>query len=425
MHRIYLLLALVSAMVLTREARAAAPYEITSPKADFHITLAPHQSRMCVAWPAGRTDPVGCEGLDVSKFATIGSASQGITMDAVVLLREDDVMLLVMVMRDGSSFAKLDDRSLDEFAKGSMKGMQDKLPTVPMEIVKKQIFEKNGLQVGDVRVHATFAPDAPAAAIFTHSRYLQIPADGATFTLAFATGPKGLAKLDAVSDETLSTVSARKPKPKGLFDKDDDADSDKKSDSRPTSPAFREGEIIGRFIGFGLVGALVIGVIIAATRKRAAPQPWAGQQGFHPGNPPGGPSQGYVPQGQGAYQPPQQGYPPNQGYGPPGPPAAYPPNAPQQSYPPQPPQPGYAQQPSYPPPQQSYPPQGYGPPHGAPSYPPPGQAPASAPADPFGATSVADILGGPTPAATPPAQPMGQLPRPNPPPYDPSRGSRG
>ena len=338
-HPVALVFALLVSWAFAATAHA---YTFTEPTSKLEVDLTPKAGKLCIALPKGHYDPVGCEGMqpaDVDKIADRAGAQDAET-DGIALVRDDGDLLMVMVLRQKEIGSKIDDTSLKALADGCVTGMKNEAPGTPIHVSRSRITKVNGTDAGDTTVEADFVAGAPLESVLGYSRFFHVPTAGGLVTVTVSSSKKARAKVDALAEATIATFKAKPPRTglDALFGSDD---NDKSGDS----PAFRSGELVGRFLVAPVLFGLLIWFIVSRVRKRTPPpSPWHGHNpyGGPPPGPFGPPQQGYGPQQQG-YGPPQQGYgpPQHQGYGPP----------PQQGY-------GPPQQQGFGPPQQGSPPQG-------------------------------------------------------------------
>ncbi|MBL9023070.1 MAG: hypothetical protein JNL21_12785 [Myxococcales bacterium] len=268
--------------------------------------------KLCVAWPKGNVDPVGCDGFDVSAFEKIGSTAQPPFQPVfAAVLRRETSMMLILVQRDESGGFKPDS------AKEYMNGLLDGLTEQSGGTVAKKSYRI--VRIADreaVEIDAAMSlPDgSPLSLLFATQKHLVLGAGRVSYTMTFSSAKEEATWLEAVTSRAKSTIEADPVKASRSTTDDEDVPRKRSNDT-----AFEAGRMVGRVVGIVAVVAFFVWLARTLTKKKTPqqyPPPgyWNGGQGPYPPQYPQGPHPPQYPQGpypppypQGPYPPPYQG----------------------------------------------------------------------------------------------------------------------
>lgn len=273
--------------------------------------------RLCVAWPKGHVDPVGCEGFDVGAFEQIGSKTQPpFSPVFAAVLRRDASMMLVLVQRDDSGGFKAS--SAEEYMEGLLEGITEQ---------SGGTVDKKGYRVvrvaerdaAEIDVAMSMPEGSPVAVLFGTHKHIALGAARVSYTISFSSAKGEATWLDAVASRSRATIEADPVKASRASASDPDERPRKGSRLTP----YESGRLVGQVVGTVGILAFFVWLIVRAIKKSSAPRPpagsWnAGQPPYPPHSLPG-PYPGYPPPYHGPYPPQHAGHHPqrHQGHAPP------------------------------------------------------------------------------------------------------------
>jgi hypothetical protein len=275
---------LILLVLLAWWPRSALAFEFTDSAGDFHAKLeAAGTERVCIAVPAGHTDPVGCEGYDTSGFGKLTKDRAAATVIGAAFITDGDEQLMVVITRSAETASSTDfetqgsamEKGLEIGQKGSIPGVQTR--SKDHKVVT--IANREALQVD---IDLDMPEDAATKKLFGHTRYIIFPSGNVDYVIATSSSLKNASRTNALSERVLGKTAA-------------------KASTKHTSKAFKQGAVIGVLVGMVVLVLVIVGVIVLVTRRKAAPvygawgPGWQQQRQWPP------------------YQPGMQGPPPMQG----------------------------------------------------------------------------------------------------------------